>query len=178
MGRMPLSVRRLLPSIHGLILDIDGILTDGRLVYSDTEEAKTFHVRDGHGLALLVRAGFPVGVISGRAGSATERRLEELGIRDYFLGIRDKIGAFETLLDRWRMNDTDVGMMGDDITDLPLLERAGLSITVPDAHPVVRRQAAWLTTLSGGGGAVREVADALLFVMKRGRLPAQEGYLC
>ena len=178
MPTMPLSVRRRLPTLRGLILDIDGVLTDGRLHFGSTDEFKSFHVRDGHGLALLLRSGFSIGIISGRSGKATERRLEELGIQDFYLGVRDKSGAFDSLLGRWNMNAGETGVMGDDVTDLPLLARSGLAITVFDAHPAVRRQAHWLTSAPGGFGAVREVADALLFVRNREIAYRTEDHRC
>lgn len=164
----PLSVLRILPRIQGLVLDVDGVLTDGRLTYGETrEELKGFHVRDGHGLALLVRSGFHVGVISGRGGAATSRRLLELGIGDVFLEVRNKAQALGTILDRWHLPASCVAVMGDDETDKEILLLAGLSITVADAHPAILRCARWVTAAGGGNGAVRQVADALLFVRKR-----------
>ena len=175
----PLQVLRVLPRIRALILDVDGILTDGTLLYGNNgEEMKSFHVRDGHGLVLLRRSGFPVGIISGRKGSATEHRLSELGITDYFLGIREKKEAFRTLLDRWNLSAEQVAVMGDDVTDLDLLRSAGLSITVPDAHPSVLASADLITETPGGKGAVRQIADLLLFTLKKGRPPGKEDFLC
>ncbi|EQD24378.1 MAG: bifunctional protein HldE [Leptospirillum sp. Group IV 'UBA BS'] len=175
MARIPLAVLRRLPSIRALVLDVDGVLTDGRLSFGPPDELKSFHVRDGHGLALLLRSGFPVGIISGRSGAAAKRRLADLGIRDFFLGIRDKSSALDSLLDRWNLKEKQVAAMGDDVTDLVLLERAGLSIAVSDAHPSVTRKVDWITGAPGGYGAVRQVADALLFVLKRsGKVPGED----
>ncbi len=178
MIRIPLPVLRRLPSIRGLVLDVDGVLTDGRLSFGPTEEMKSFHVRDGHGVALLLRSGFPVGIISGRSGAATERRLADLGIQDFFLGIRDKSQAFDTLLSRWKLEPDQVAAMGDDVTDLVLLRRAGLFIAVSDSHPSVLQRADWVTSAPGGQGAVRQVSDALLFVRNRKCRDKGEDHLC
>jgi len=174
-----LSVLRILPRIKGLILDVDGILTDGTLLYgSSGEEMKSFHVRDGHGLVLLIRSGFSVGIISGRSGPATRHRLSELGLTDVFLGIRDKMDAFRTLLAKWNLDPQQVAVMGDDVTDLPILNSSGLSITVSDAHPSVKFQADWITESPGGKGAVRQVADLLLFNRKKECSSRKEDFLC
>jgi 3-deoxy-D-manno-octulosonate 8-phosphate phosphatase (KDO 8-P phosphatase) len=174
-----LSVLRILPGIKGLILDVDGILTDGTLLFGEQgEEMKSFHVRDGHGLVLLLRSKFPVGIISGRKGAATERRMSELGIRDVFLGMRDKREAFNTLLARWNLLARQVAVMGDDVTDLEILRSAGLSIAVPDSHPTVLASVDWVTEFPGGRGAVREVADLLLFQLTKGGTPGKEDFLC
>ncbi|MCL4486122.1 MAG: HAD-IIIA family hydrolase [Nitrospirae bacterium] len=154
--------------MRGLILDVDGVLTDGRLYFGPSDELKSFHVRDGHGIALLLRSGFPVGIISGRSGAATERRLSDLGIRDFILGVRDKSSAMDSLLSRWNLQPGEVAAMGDDVTDLILLGRSGLSIAPADSHPAVKRRVDWITRAPGGGGAVREFSDALLFAQKRG----------
>ena len=176
---MPLSVRRRLPSLRGLVLDVDGVLTDGRLHYTPAEnDIKSFHVRDGHGIVTLLRAGVRVGVISGRSGEATRMRLAELGIVDIFLGVRDKREVFGTLLARWKVAPAEVAVVGDDITDLGMMATGSLSITVADGHRDLLNAAQWITNASGGLGAVREVTDAILFTRKRGRPENHEDGLC
>ncbi|MGC8529954.1 MAG: KdsC family phosphatase [Leptospirillia bacterium] len=176
---LPLSVRRRLPLMRGLILDVDGILTDGRLHYGPgEEELKSFHVRDGHGIVRLLRDGFPVGIISGRSGDATRRRLEDLGIKEIHLGIRDKGAVFNALLATWKLAPAQVAVMGDDITDLSMMVTGALSITVPDGDRGLASKVHWVTNAPGGSGAVREVADALLFVRNRGLPHNQEDGLC
>lgn len=178
MARIPLPVLRRLPAIRGLILDVDGVLTDGRLSFGPPDEMKSFHVRDGHGIALLLRSGFLVGVISGRSGAATERRLSDLGIRDFILGVRDKSSAMDTLLTRWSLDSSLIAAMGDDVTDMLLLGRAGLSIAPADSHRSVLRAVDWITTAPGGAGAVRQVSDALLFTQKRTGKGTGEDHRC
>lgn len=176
---LPLSVRRRLPLIQGLVLDVDGVLTDGRLHYGPgTEELKSFHVRDGHGIVRLLREKFLVGIISGRAGEATQRRLEDLGVADIHLGVRDKGDVFATVLRRWGLLPSQVAVIGDDITDLPMMMTGALAITVADGDRSLSAKVQWVTRSPGGAGAVREVADALLFVRKRGRPHNQEDGLC
>ncbi len=176
---MPLSVRRRLPFLRGLVLDVDGVLTDGRLHYTPAEnDLKSFHVRDGHGIVTLLREGFLVGVISGRTGEATKKRLTELGIVDIFLGVRDKNEVFRNLLAHWKIEASEVAVVGDDITDLGMMAMGGLSITVADGHRALLNTAHWVTNTSGGFGAVREVTDAILFTRKRGRPYNQEDGLC
>ena len=176
---LPLSVRRRLPLLRGLILDVDGVLTDGRLHYGPgNEELKSFHVRDGHGIVRLLRNGFPVGIISGRSGEATRRRLEDLGITEIRLGVRDKGAVFKELLSIWNLSPAQVAVMGDDITDLSMMTTGALSITVSDGDRGLASKVNWVTNAPGGAGAVREVADTLLFVRQRGLPKNQEDGLC
>lgn len=149
--------------IRLLVLDVDGVLTDGRLHYGpEGSEWKSFHVRDGLGIKLAMRAGIEVAVISGRGGGAVEKRITELGIRHVRLQREDKQVALAEILAELGFGLTDVACIGDDIPDLPIIERCALGIAVADAHPAVRATAAWVTTLPGGQGAVREVCDRLV----------------
>jgi 3-deoxy-D-manno-octulosonate 8-phosphate phosphatase (KDO 8-P phosphatase) len=146
-----------------LVLDVDGVLTDGRLYYGTRGEAlKVFHVRDGHGLKLLAAAGITVAVISGRRSSMTARRCRELGVRHLVQGVKDKLAAFQRLRGRLRLPATACACVGDDVPDVPLMREVGLSFAVADAHPQARSAAHVITRLSGGSGAVREVCDYLL----------------
>lgn len=146
-----------------LVLDVDGVLTDGRLYYGARGEAlKVFHVRDGLGLKLLAAADITVAVISGRRSAMTARRCRELGVRHLLQGVQDKLGAFQRLRGRLGMASSACACIGDDLPDVPLMREVGLSFAVADAHPQARSAAQVITQLSGGNGAVREVCDYLL----------------
>jgi 3-deoxy-D-manno-octulosonate 8-phosphate phosphatase (KDO 8-P phosphatase) len=146
-----------------LVLDVDGVLTDGRLhITANGEETKVFHVRDGSGIVAVQSAGIQVAIISGRASAAVTRRAAELGIQHVRQGIGDKGAALEQLLHELQLAPALLACVGDDTPDLPMLERASLAIVVADAHASVRPAAHWITTAAGGHGAVREVCDLLL----------------
>ena len=146
-----------------LVLDVDGVLTDGSLYFSAAGESlKRFHVRDGHGIKLLQRAGIAVAVISGRRSKAVSLRCRELGIRHLYQGVDDKTQALDRLLDRLHLTSDRVICVGDDTPDIPLFLRTAYSVAVRDAHPLARSAAHRSTKLAGGHGAVREVCDWLL----------------
>jgi 3-deoxy-D-manno-octulosonate 8-phosphate phosphatase (KDO 8-P phosphatase) len=146
-----------------LVLDVDGVLTDGRLhITADGEETKVFHVRDGSGIVAVQRAGIQVAIISGRDSAAVARRAAELGIVHVRQGIGDKGAALDHLLQELQLTPAALACVGDDTPDLPMLERAALAVAVADAHVSVRPAAHWITTAAGGHGAVREVCDLLL----------------
>jgi 3-deoxy-D-manno-octulosonate 8-phosphate phosphatase (KDO 8-P phosphatase) len=152
-----------LAGIRLLVLDVDGVMTDGRLIYgADGELGKSFHVRDGHGIKAARAAGIEVAVISGRASGAARRRCEELGIAHLFLGIEDKAATLAGLLSRLGLTAAQCACVGDDAPDVPLLRRAGFAVAVADAHPLARAAAHRRTRCPGGAGAVREVCDWLL----------------
>ncbi|MFP4560873.1 MAG: KdsC family phosphatase [Thiohalorhabdus sp.] len=165
-GLQPLSpaeVDRRAAAVELLVLDVDGVLTDGGIVLDDDgRELKRFHVRDGHGIKLLQRHGVPVAVVTGRTSGVVAARAEELGIAHLYQGREQKAPAFQELLERVNVAPEAVAMVGDDVVDLPILSRAGLAVTVPNAHPAVRERAHWCTESLGGQGAVREVTDRLL----------------
>lgn len=151
-----------------LVLDVDGVLTDGRLYYGARGETlKVFHVRDGQGLKLLAAAGISLAVISGRRSSMTGRRCRELGIRHLLQGVEDKLAAFHRLRDRLGLTSAACACVGDDMPDVPLMREVGLSFAVADAHPHARSAAHVITQLTGGNGAVREVCDFLLEARRR-----------
>jgi 3-deoxy-D-manno-octulosonate 8-phosphate phosphatase (KDO 8-P phosphatase) len=159
-----------LAAIRLLVLDVDGVLTDGRLRYGpDGEREKVFHVRDGAGIKALAAAGVTVAVISGRESAAVVRRCEELGIRELQQGAADKGVALAALSARLGVAARECACVGDDTPDLPMLRQAGLAIAVSDAHAAVRRVAHRRTRLGGGAGAVREVCDWLLAARARPR---------
>ncbi len=146
-----------------VVFDVDGVFTDGRLYYgTNGEEMKTFHVRDGHGIKLLIKHGIQAAVISGRKSTAVTRRMRELGIVHVFQGDSDKWPILEKLLQKLGLNPQQTACVGDDLADLPLMNAAGLAIAVADAHPEVRAQAQYVTQARGGEGAVREVCDLIL----------------
>jgi 3-deoxy-D-manno-octulosonate 8-phosphate phosphatase (KDO 8-P phosphatase) len=150
-------------AIRLLVLDVDGVLTDGRLFISAAgEELKVFHVRDGSGLVAIQRAGITVAIISGRDSPAVTRRAKELGIRHVHQGVADKGALLDRLLGELGIAAEETACVGDDTPDAPMLRRAGLAIGVADAHPALLAAAHWVTRSSGGQGAVREVCDLLL----------------
>jgi len=152
-----------LRSLRALILDVDGVLTDGRLHYGpDGEQLKVFHVRDGYGLRALQLAGFTIAVISGRDSAAVTRRCNDLGISEIQQGVADKAAALLLLCERLRIAPRACACIGDDTPDVPLMRQVGLAVAVADAHPDARRAAHRRTRLPGGAGAVREVCDWLL----------------
>lgn len=158
-------------AVRLLLLDVDGVLTDGGLHYgADGDEAKTFHVHDGHGLKLLQAAGVPVGIITSRESPLVARRAAELGIAHLRQGCADKRQACADLLAGLDLAADAVAYVGDDVIDLPVMTRVGLAVAVADAHPEVRAHAHWTTRAGGGRGAVREVCDLLLAA--HGRLGA------
>ena len=159
-----------LAAIRLLVLDVDGVLTDGRLRYGpDGERDKVFHVRDGFGVRALAAAGVTVAVISGRQSAAVARRCAELGIREVQQGVDDKSTALTALLARLGVAARECACIGDDTPDVPLMRRVGLAIAVADAHADARRAAQRRTRLAGGAGAVREVCDWLLAARVRAR---------
>ncbi len=150
-------------AISLLVLDVDGVLTDGRLYYGARGETlKVFHVRDGHGIVLARRAGIEVAVISGRRSAMVRTRCRELGVRHVHQGVSDKLAVLRRLLHRLRLPAQACACVGDDLPDLALMAHVGLSFAVADAHAQVRRAADLVTRAPGGAGAVREVCDRLL----------------
>jgi 3-deoxy-D-manno-octulosonate 8-phosphate phosphatase (KDO 8-P phosphatase) len=155
-------------AIRLLVLDVDGVLTDGRLYFGPRGEVlKVFHVRDGYGIRRLIAAGVEVAVISGRRSAAVTARCRELGIAHVMQGVADKLAAFERLLKLVRVGARACACVGDDLSDVPLFGMVGLAFAVADAHPLARRAAHRVTALPGGKGAVAEVCDRLLVARAR-----------
>ena len=152
-----------LSKIQLLILDIDGVLTDGRLYFGAKGEAlKVFHVRDGHGIKLLLSAGVQVAAFSGRRSAAAATRLRELRVPTMVQGCTDKLQALRRLTRRLKVDPLNCACIVDDTPDLPLMSAVGLAAAVADAHPVVLSAAHWIARAPGGLGAVRELCDAIL----------------
>lgn len=146
-----------------LLLDVDGILTDGRIIYDNNGiESKAFHVRDGHGLKMLQRAGFMVGIITGRESNVVTHRAKELGIELVYQGAKNKMIPYEEILEKTGLDDEQVAYVGDDLVDLPILRRVGCSFTVADGVTDIKPYVDYIMTLAGGYGAVREICDMLL----------------
>jgi len=158
------SVAKRALQVRAVILDIDGVLTDGRigLGAGGDPEIKFFHVRDGHGMKLLRRAGLRVGLLSGRASPANRRRVQELGLDFLYEGEKDKLAAFERILEEQGLSADECLAMGDDVVDIPVLRRCAVGVAVADAVLEVREAADWVTKAPGGCGAVRETAEWLL----------------
>lgn len=145
------------------VFDVDGVLTDGRLYYSDSgAEIKAFDVRDGHGLKMLEASGVRLAIITSRSSRAVELRAQNLGIQRLFQGVADKLAAFEALLAREGLEMTEASYMGDDLVDLAVLMRCGLAVAVPEAAQAVLDQAHYVTRAPGGGGAVREFCEMVM----------------
>ena len=157
------ELREKFSNLKLLVCDVDGVLTDGKLVYSEGGESiKTFHVHDGMGLRLLMENGVEVGIITARSGVAVAKRMSDLKIKHVVQGRGDKGAALQELLDTLGVAAEHVAYIGDDIIDLPALRLAGIGVSVANGHMSVRAEADFVTGASGGEGAVRELADAIL----------------
>ena len=157
------TLLRKMRRIRLLILDVDGVLTDGRIIVDDRgSETKVFHVRDGHGLVMLMRYGIDVILLSGRRSAAVEHRARDLGIAEVHQGIHQKVEVLESILSGRGFDPTDVAYIGDDVVDIPVLRRVGLAVAVADAVGEVRSLADYVTVSPGGQGAVREVCEQIL----------------
>jgi 3-deoxy-D-manno-octulosonate 8-phosphate phosphatase (KDO 8-P phosphatase) len=146
-----------------VLFDVDGVLTDGRL-YLDNhgEEYKAFNSRDGHGLKMLQRNGVEVGIITGRTSEIVTHRTKELGIRHVRQGCADKFPVYEDMLRELKLGDEQVGFVGDDIVDLPIMLRAGLAVCPQDGHFLVKRHSHWVSPSDGGRGCARDVCELLM----------------
>ncbi|MDH3760368.1 MAG: 3-deoxy-manno-octulosonate-8-phosphatase KdsC [Gammaproteobacteria bacterium] len=160
-----------------LIVDIDGVLTDGGLHFDNQgEEYKTFNSLDGHGIRMLLEGGIDVAVITGRQSKIVGHRMGDLGVRHIYQGNRDKRPAFEQLLKDTELAVDQIAYIGDDLPDLPIMQRVGLAVAVQNAHAFVKQHCDLVTSASGGHGAVRELTDFILH--SQGMLDAlQQRYL-
>lgn len=149
--------------IKMLALDVDGVLTDGRLYFDNHgNEMKAFYTRDGLGMKALQSQGILLALITGRQSEIVSSRAAQLGILHVYQGRNDKLNAFNELLSDTGMDEQDVCYAGDDWIDIPVLNRAGLAVTVADADPVIKDRVHWVTSREGGRGAVREICDLIL----------------
>ncbi len=157
------SIERRATRIKLLLLDCDGVLTDGRLwLLEDGDEHKAFNTKDGLGLELLRRAGLRAGIITGRTSTALARRAKELGIEFLRQGNEQKLAAFEEVLRSAGLKEDEVAFVGDDLSDIPLMRRSELAVAVADAVEETRAAAHYVTQAKGGRGAVREVVEIIL----------------
>ncbi len=149
--------------LTAISFDIDGVLTDGRITYTDDGlEIKSFHVQDGAALKLLMANGIHVALITGRESPIVERRARELGIAHVYQGSEHKAAAFDDFLASTGAEPWQSAHVGDDLPDLVLFDRVGLSVSVPNGHPTVQQRADWVTTTRGGEGVARELAELIL----------------
>ena len=159
----PLSVLKAAKKIRLLLLDVDGVLTDGRLYYGNSgEELKAFNIQDGLGIKLLQRSGIEVGIITGRNSALLQRRADELSLNPVVQGREDKWTALTELMEHMEIGLEEIAFVGDDLPDLAVILRVGLGITPANGSATLASQAHWQTEKSGGDGAVREVAELIL----------------
>jgi 3-deoxy-D-manno-octulosonate 8-phosphate phosphatase (KDO 8-P phosphatase) len=152
-----------LNAIRLLLLDVDGVLTAGEIIYGDSgEQHKIFNVKDGVGLRMLKAAGIQVGIVTGRSGEALLHRCRNLGIDLIFDGVRDKAQLLDPITAQTGIGVEQIAFVGDDLPDLSIMRKVKLAVAVADAHPAIRETAHMITVAGGGRGAVREVCDALL----------------
>jgi len=150
-------------NIKLLIMDVDGVLTDGKIIYTSSgDEIKSFHVRDGLGIKLAKKAGIELAIISARFSKITEMRARELGIDYIFQGHFEKLDVYEDLKKKLDLSDERIAYIGDDLNDIPILKRVGLPATVADAPDIVKKYVQIVTPQSGGNGAVRHLIEIIL----------------
>jgi 3-deoxy-D-manno-octulosonate 8-phosphate phosphatase (KDO 8-P phosphatase) len=166
--RLSAEIRARVEGVKLLVLDVDGVMTDGRLFYHDDgTESKTFDVRDGHGIKMLKHAGIDTALISGRSSPMVEKRAADLGIEDVAQGVRDKVTPLETFLSKRKLKMEDAAFVGDDVVDLTVMNRVGFAVAVADASEYLFDSAHYVTLAPGGRGAIREVAELILEVQNK-----------
>lgn len=160
---MPSRIEKI-KAIRLLVLDVDGVLTNGMIYYGEqAAELRGFNIKDGLGIKLLQKSGVSVAIISAKKSSAVAKRLQDLGIEHVYLGYENKLIAYNDLKKKWgEIDDTQIAYMGDDFPDLPILSLAGFSITVPDAPEPIKQAVDYISKNPGGAGAVREICELIL----------------
>jgi len=154
--------------IRLLLFDVDGVLTDGTVVmHADGSESKGFHIRDGAAIVWAQHAGLTVGLLSARSSGATAHRAAQLAVRIVEQGVKSKLTTYEQIIREARVEDAEVAYMGDDLLDLPVLSRVGLSAAPADAAAEVRERVDWVSAIDGGRGAVRELIELVLRAQQR-----------
>ena len=162
---MTKSYKEILKHITTFIFDVDGVLTDARVHYLDNgSEFKSFNVKDGLGIEMLLSIGIEIAVISGRKSIATIRRMKDLGIQNIFIGVTNKLDILKKLIVKLKIDKENIACIGDDLPDIPLMKYVGLSIGVKDAVPQVLEIVDYITKANGGDGAVREVCDFFFII--------------
>ncbi len=172
---MDATLRERAANIRMLVLDVDGVLTDGKLYFDHAgNEMKAFNTRDGLGMKALQRCGIEVAVITGRKSAAVAQRMAQLDIQHVYQGREDKLNAFLHLLEITGLDARQVCFAGDDWIDLPVLLRAGLAVSVADAEDRVKEQVHWITSRNGGDGAVREICNLILAAQNKEQIILDE----
>lgn len=175
--RISADIRKKAEKIRLLLLDVDGVLTDGRIVVNDRgDETKFFDVRDGHGIRLLIRAGLQVGFITGRFSKVVNHRAKDLGVRMIYQKAYNKLEVYRKIRKRTGFKDDAIAYVGDDIVDLPVLRRVGLAIAVKDCWQELKREVDYVTAARGGDGAVREVVELLLGAQRKWQKVTRQYY--
>jgi len=160
---MEKKIEEKLKKVKMLLLDVDGVMTDGRIIMdSEGRELKNFNVRDGHGLVMIQRYGIAVGILTGRKSDVVDHRARDLKITEVYQGALNKKEIFLQILQKNNLTSEDIAYMGDDIVDIPVLKMVGFSVAVADALDLVKKTADYITVNKGGYGAVREVCEMLL----------------
>src|SRR3989344_6920006 len=158
------KVLALAAQVKLLLFDVDGVLTDGRLVIGDDGlEFKAFNSRDGHGIKMLQRHGVIVGIITGRTSDVVKHRVKDLGIKHVFQGCKEKLPVYRKLIKKLKLKPEQTAYVGDDVVDLPIMLHVGLAVAVQNAHALAKHHAHWITPSIGGYGAAREVCEMVLF---------------
>jgi 3-deoxy-D-manno-octulosonate 8-phosphate phosphatase (KDO 8-P phosphatase) len=161
--RIPAAVQKKAAKIKLILLDVDGVLTDGGIIIDDRGvESKRFDVRDGQGITLLIHSGIKVGLLTGRYSNIVRRRAKELGVTIVHQDVQDKAEIYERIRRKIGLKDEQIAYVGDDILDVPVLRKAGLAIAVKDGWPGLRVEVDYVTETKGGKGAVREVSELVL----------------
>lgn len=162
------NINQIAQHIKLVIFDVDGVLTDGRIYFSDSgHEFKAFHSQDGMGIKMLMQAGLEVAIITARQSNLVEKRAKELGLKHVYQNQNPKTAAFEELKSILKLDNHEIAYVGDDLVDLPLIIQSGLGIAVANAAPFVKQHATWCTTCLGGQGAVREVVELILTAQEK-----------
>lgn len=160
---VPSQVLERAAGIRLVLFDVDGVLTDGRLILGDDgQEYKAFHSRDGHGIKMLMHSGVETGIITGRTSRVVEHRVRDLKINHVFQGCENKLATYETLLTKLGVAPETVAFMGDDVVDLAIMLRVGLAVTVQDGHYLVKKYAHWVTPTPAGQGAARDLCEMIM----------------
>ena len=157
------NIRAKAKNIKFLLLDVDGVMTDGRIILDNQgNELKAFHVRDGHGIKLAQKSGIIVGIITGRKSEVVNIRARELGIQEVHQGAHEKIAVYDALIAKYGFRDSEVAYIGDDVVDVDIFKRVGLAVAVADSDPAIKSHADIVTRAEGGRGSVREVINIIL----------------
>ena len=174
MKHLSRKLRNKAKKIKLLVLDVDGVLTDGGIFIDDRGyETKRFDVRDGQGITLLRRCGIEVGFVTGRSSSIVRYRAKELGVKVVYQGVQDKAVIYDRLKQKFRLSDEQIAYVGDDIADLPVLQQAGFAATVGNSWSEIKSAVDYITDAEGGRGAVREVCEVLLRAQEIWRNPGK-----